>query len=328
LNSVGLPPLLLYIPAMLAASFLRNFTMTLLQARFLVREVFWMDAMHFLGAPFLVWIVSRMHEFDTALDLVIINIVSLSASSLAGVWFARKMMKITRFPARAVVQNMWDYGKYSLGGIVSSLFSSKADSFILSIFSGPAQVAVYNSAKVFVRVYEMVTQVVQMFVLPATSRFSSRGETSSLTTLAEKAVLFLTIGLIPVTLLFVVLPHLLVGIIYQGRYTESIQLLRIFALLSFVVPLMSVESNILMGLGHMRLSFVIGAQMFVMSLASYFIFIPWLAETGAALGYVVAAVATTWILVARTQRYIPLSLMGIIRRTDNIIEFMKSRLPF
>ncbi|RPH33049.1 hypothetical protein EHM92_08410, partial [bacterium] len=51
LNSPTLAPLMLYLPAMLAASFIRNFTLTLLQSRYLFREVFWVDAMHFLGAP-------------------------------------------------------------------------------------------------------------------------------------------------------------------------------------------------------------------------------------------------------------------------------------
>jgi len=325
-NSSGLTPLLLYVPAMLAASFLRNFTTTLLQARFHVREVFWMDAIHFLGAPFLVWVMSRMHEFDTAMDLVAINIVSLSCSSLVGLWFARGMMKMTILPARGTIRKMWDYGKYSLGGIVSSLFTSKADSFILSVFSGPAQVAVYNSAKVFVRVYEMATQIVQMFVLPAVSKLSSQGESGSLRPLIEKAILFLTVGLLPVTVLFLVFPNLLVNILYGGRYAECVPLLRTFSVLSFIVPLMAVESNLLMGLGHMRLSFVIGLQMLVIAIISYVVFIPWLAELGAAIGYVGAAALTTWILVNRTRRLVPISLAGVTRRLEDIVEFLKSRL--
>ncbi|HMK39496.1 MAG TPA: hypothetical protein VK569_09150, partial [Bacteroidota bacterium] len=50
-NSRALGTLMLYVPAMLAASFFRNFTLTLLQAQFRVQEVFWMDAVHFIGAP-------------------------------------------------------------------------------------------------------------------------------------------------------------------------------------------------------------------------------------------------------------------------------------
>ena len=207
LNSPSLAPLMLYVPWMLAASFFRNFTLTLLQSQFRVQEVFWTDAIHFVGAPVLVWMMSRLHMFGSALDLVTINLVSLSASSLAGLWFARKLMHVGVRPPGSDVRRMWDYGKYSLGGVVSSLFSTKADSFILSGFTGPVQVAVYNSAKVFVRLYEMAAQVVQMFVLPAASRLSSQGSFASLKAMTEKSILFLTLGLLPVTALFLVFPE-------------------------------------------------------------------------------------------------------------------------
>ena len=51
LNSPELAPLLLYVPAMLIASLMRNFTLVLLQTRFMIKEIFWIDAVHFLGAP-------------------------------------------------------------------------------------------------------------------------------------------------------------------------------------------------------------------------------------------------------------------------------------
>ena len=216
-NSPALSVLLLYVPAMLIASFVRNFTMVLLQAKFRFREVFWVDAMHFLGAPFLVWVLSRMHRFDTALDMIVVNLISLSLSSVAGLWFTRGMTRLTLSPSRAAMGSVYHYGKYTLGGIVSSLVSTRADSFILSAFTGPLQVAVYNSVKVFVRIYEMATQVVQMFVLPASSRLSSLGEFGTVKALTEKAILFLTLGLLPVTATFLLFPGFLVSILYGGR---------------------------------------------------------------------------------------------------------------
>ena len=142
LHSPSLTPLLVYVPAMLAASFIRNFTLVLLQTRFYIREVFWVDAVHFLGTPLLVWIYSRMHLFDSAMDLVLINIVSLSASSLTGLALSRSMIRLTVYPQAEDRRKMWHYGTYSLGGIVSYLVYTKADTFILSAFTGPIQVAV------------------------------------------------------------------------------------------------------------------------------------------------------------------------------------------
>jgi O-antigen/teichoic acid export membrane protein len=325
LNSPSLAPLLLFVPAMLAASFFRNFTLTLLQAQFRVQEVFWTDAVHFVGAPVLVWVMSRMHMFSTAMDMVNVNIVSLSASSLAGLWFARKQMRITLRPPAVALRQVWDYGKYSLGGVVSSLFATKADSFILSAFTGPVQVAVYNSAKVFVRIFEMAAQVVQMFVLPAASRLSSQGNFVSLRTMTEKSILFLTLGLLPVTMLFLVFPEFLVRVMYSGRYAGAEPILRVFSFLTFVVPLAAIGSNVLMGLGEARLSFILGVQVLVASLAAFLVCIPPWGAMGAGAGYLVASVITAVLTVRFLVRHVPITATEVFRRTRDIRAFLRNR---
>ena len=325
-NSPSLSPLLLYVPALLAASFARNFTMTLLQAKFRIQEVFWMDALHFLGAPFLVWIVSRLHAFDTALDLIIINLASLGSSSLLGLWFARRMAHVTFRPPRDAVRRVWDYGKYTLGGIISSLFSTRADSFILSAFTGPVQVAVYNSAKVFVRLYEMASQVVQMFVLPAASLLSSKGDEASLKALTEKTILFLTIGLLPICFVFLLFPDSMVGLLYGGRYAGAIPVIRIFSLLTFLIPLLAVGSNVIMGVGDARLSFVLGIQSLAVSLAAFLVIIPAAGVLGAAIAYVTASGLCAALTARALVRHVPLSAGAVFRRWGDITEFLRSRL--
>jgi lipopolysaccharide exporter len=326
LNSPSLAPLMLYVPAMLAASFFRNFTLTLLQAQFRVQEVFWTDTVHFVGAPVLVWGMSRLHMFDSALDLVIINLISLSASSLVGLWFARKLMHVRALPPMSAVRQLWDYGKYSFGGVVSSLFSTKADSFILSAFTGPVQVAVYNSAKVFVRLYEMSAQVVQMFVLPAASRLSSQGSFVALKAMTEKSILFLTLGLLPVTVLFLAFPEVLVRVLYAGRYAGAEPILRIFSFLTFVVPLASIGSNVLMGLGEARLSFVLGLQILAASLAAFLVCIPPWGAIGAGTGYLLASIITSILTVRLLVRHVPLTAAAVVSRTKDIHAFIRSKL--
>ncbi len=326
LHSPSLSPLLVYVPAMLGASFIRNFTLTLLQARFRIREVFWVDAAHFIGAPFLVWVYSRMHLFDSAMDLIIINVISLGASSIVGLVLAWPLIRWRMRPAAEDRKKMWEYGTYSLGGIASYLVYSKADTFILAAFMGPLQVAVYNSAKVFTRVFDMITQVVQMFVLPAVSRLSSQGDHTRLKALVEKAILFSTVLMIPVLVLFVLGPELLVRVLYNGRYAGAIPILQIFALLSLVFPLLAVGSNTLMGLGHARVNFVLGLKMLAVSIAAYLLFIPLFADIGAAIGLVVASYVMAWMTTARLSREVPLSLHGVLHRGNDIMMFIRQRL--
>jgi O-antigen/teichoic acid export membrane protein len=326
LNSPTLEPLFLYLPAMFAASFIRNKALILLQTQFRIREVFWVDAAHFLGAPLLIWVFSRLHIFNSALDLIIINIISLSASSLVGLFYARSMMRLTLKPPREDIQRIWDYGKFSLGGIFSYLAYTKVDSFILSAVAGPVQVAVYNSVKVFTRIYDMVTQVVQMFVLPAVSRLSSEERYDSLKALVEKAIAFSTIAMVPVFLFLLLLAEPMIGILYGGKYDEAVPLLRILAILTLVVPLIAVASNTLMGLGQARVSFVLAVQILVTSIVLYLVFIPLLGALGAAIGYVLSAVVLAWITAAKMDRFIHITPAEVFRRKDDIGRFIRKRL--
>ncbi len=326
LKAPALEGLMPYVAGMLAANLIRNFTLILLQTRFHVQQVFWIDAAHFLGAPILILVYSWMHIFNSAFDLIIINIMSLSFSSVIGLWLAWPMLKFTLKPRREEMQRTWDYGKYSFFTIVSYMFYIKSDSFIHSAFGGPVQVAVYNSVKVFIRIYDMVAQVVQMFVFPAVSRLSSQGEYVTLKNLLEKAIAFTTIALIPVFIIFLFLSPPIVGFIYHERYTEAIPLLQIFAVLCLVAPVTAVASNTLLGLGHARLSFVLGAKTLVGSLIVYMVLIPWLGPLGATIGYVVSSCIQAWLFTMASNRYVPVSFRGILCRTDDIVVFVRSRM--
>jgi O-antigen/teichoic acid export membrane protein len=326
LNSPLLPPLLLFVPAMLIASVMRNFTLVLLQTQFRIKEIFWVDAVHFLGAPVLVYAVSKMHLFDTALDLIIINIVSLAVSSLLGVAFTWSMLSFRLTAGRGDIRKLWDYGKYSLGSNISFLFTTKSDSFFLSAFAGPVLVAVYNSVKVFIRLYDMATQVVQMFIFPAVSRLSARGEKGNLKILIEKSILFSTVGMTPVFLLFIAFASPLVRIVYQGRYMEAIPMLQWFAVLSFVVPATAVASNALLGLGQAKLGFQVSLISFIASVLFYVLLIPLLGMLGATLGYLLSAIVLGWLSLHYMNRFIPVTTREVLVRVQDIMHFIKNGL--
>jgi O-antigen/teichoic acid export membrane protein len=323
LKSDMLAGLLSYLPALVAAALLRNYVLALLQARFRLAEAFWVDAMHFLGAPLLVWVCSRLHMFDSAMDLVIIAIISLSASSALGVIVARRELPAMAFPTIAEVRKVLDYGTFAMGGVVSYLFTTKADTLFLSAFAGPVSVAVYNAAKVFIRVFDMVPQVVQMFVLPATSLLSSRGEQHALQGLGEKAVSFTTIAALPVLLVLLLAPGLLIDTLYSGRYQEAVPVLRVFSLLGLVVPLYAVGSNILMGLGDAKAVFKLGLQMLVLSLAGYVLLIPPFGAVGAAAAYTAASAIVALTTKRRLDPYVPLTIGNILRRERDVRSFIR-----
>jgi O-antigen/teichoic acid export membrane protein len=326
LNAPGLGPLLLYVPALLVASFLRNFTLILLQSRFRIREVFVVDAFHFLTAPFLVWVVSRMHRFSGAVDLLEINLVSLTLSSLAGVILSRRMLRLALRPKTEELRRMWQYGTYALGGTVSSTLYAKADIFLLASFGGPVQVALYNSVKVFTRLYEMVSQVIAMFVLPGVSRLSSKGDSRSLIALVEKSIAFLSYAMVPVFVVFLLLPAPLIETVYQGRYLDGIPLMRVFALLAVLVPIIGVAGNVLLGLGEAKLGFRLSLHLLVAALAAYLIFIPLLGAMGAAIAYSAASLYMAILSTLYLRRFVPITLAGLLRRRSDVLNFVRNQI--
>jgi O-antigen/teichoic acid export membrane protein len=325
MNAPTLAPLLLQLPALMAASFIRNFALILLQSRFLISRLFWVDAVHFLGAPILVWVYSRMHLFDSAMDLVLITILSLSASSLLALVLTWPLFRWNLRPARTDFRRMWDYGRFSLGGVVSYTVYAKADTFILSAFTGPAQVAVYTSAKIFTRLFDMASQIIQMFMLPGASFLASRGELSSLKKVVEKSLLFSTVGMIPIMILFILFSGPLVHLIYGGRYPDAVLILQVFGLMSLAIPAYAIGSNVLMGLGQARAIFVLGMQTLIVSVVAYVAAIPWMGAVGAAIGVVLSSFLMGGIALKLVQPFVPFTLHEVLLRWRDIVMFIRSR---
>ncbi len=326
LNAPALENLLVLLPVMLFTSFFRNFALVLLQTRYRIQQIFWTDAAHFIGAIALIYLWSRLALFDSAYDLVHINLISLGISSLVGLVFCRGLLTVSWRPSFEHIKLFWNYGKFVLGGILSYLFYSNADYFFLSAFSGPAQVGVYNAVKTFVRIYDTMQQVIQMFILPSASRLSSRGDARSLKVLTEKAICFGTIALMPVFLLFVFFAHPLMSIISAGRFVDAAPLLRLFGLLSFFTAANAVSSNVLLGLGRAREGFHLSIILLISSTAFYSLFVPLWGAMGATIGFLASSILLTWLTVRKTQEFVPFTFKEVAARVHDVAQFVKSRL--
>jgi O-antigen/teichoic acid export membrane protein len=126
--------------------------------------------------------------------------------------------------------------------------------------------------------------------------------------------------------LFLFLAGPLVEVVYQGRYLEAIPMLQIFAGLAFVVPAMTIASNILLGLGQARLGFILGVILLGASILFYFIFIPWLGPIGATVAYVLSSLTLAWISLAQAKRFVPITFREVLGRTHDITAFVKYKL--
>ena len=206
---------------------------------------------------------------------------------------------------------------------MSSQVSSRADSFMLAAFRGPAAVGAYTAVKIFTRAYDMVTQVVQMFLLPAASQISTRGEQSELKATVEKSLLFSILAMLPVMAAFIVLANPFIRIVYMGRYLEMAPQLQIFGLMAMVVPVSAIASSVLMGIGEARAGFIIGIQALISSLVLYLIFIPWLGISGATVGYVLSSIVVCFLSLRIMGRHVTIKPGEVLRRWGDIDMFVR-----
>jgi O-antigen/teichoic acid export membrane protein len=321
----NLTVLLNYLPLLLLTAMYRSFAISLLQASYQVKEIFWIDAVYFLGTPMLIYVAQMIDRFSTAEDLVVVSAISQAGSTILAFFLTRKPMSVKLSARREAYSKMWHFGKFSLLSSVGSALFSQLDILFLSSFAGVVQVAIYGAAKVFSRIFDVFNQVIQVFVLPATSRFDSRGDVASMQVLIEKTIWFSTLALVPVWLLFVFGADFMVSFFYKDRYIEASHPLRILGFLALTTPWSGVLSTVLVGMGKVKQGLYLSWLFILASVLFYFLLIPTLGVVGAALASVMGSFVLSLSVAVYVNRFIPLRVRSIIGRTRDVTNFVHRR---
>jgi O-antigen/teichoic acid export membrane protein len=94
---------------------------------------------------------------------------------------------------------------------------------------------------------------------------------------------------------------------------------------ALLTPIIAVASNALMGLGEVRLNFVLNLKTFLFLLIAYLILIPWLGPLGASLGFVAASLVQGWLFTVHLVRHVAVTPSGLWSRVRDIQAFVRSR---
>jgi len=315
-----------FLPALFLTAIYRNFATSLLQSTYQVQKIFWIDAVYFLGTLALTYYAHRVHHFSTARDLLVLNIIGQAASSLLAIVFTWKAMSVRlRFDRRAFKQ-IWDYGKFTFSGIVVYTIYAQMDVIAVSSFTGLAGVAVYGAAKTFTRFFDMTSQVLNMFLIPFSSKAARKGETEKLRITAEKAICFSTLVLLPVFLLMFLVPEELLHILYGGKYDSGASIVRIMSLLALIVPWNALASSYINGMGKVKEGFRYSIIMLAIVVPAYFILTPAFGAVGTSLGMVGTLASITILLLRYVNTIVPISIRNVVQRTGDVWTFLASKL--
>lgn len=312
-----------YVPLLLLGSYYRSFAISLLQSKYQIQKIFWIDAVYFIGTFGLILIAKKVNRFGTAEDMILLNVYGQLLSSLLAIVLTRKQLRIKLKFHREAFRKMWDFGKYAFGGNANYNLFSQSDIFFVSSISGITAAATYGAAKNFTRIFDVVGQVIQMFLLPLTSRLEAEGKQVELAKVFEKTVHFASLLLVPVFVVMVGLPDQLLAFLYGDKYNAGSSMLRVFSLMSFIIPLNATGASAIMGTGKTKIAFFI--TLFLLSLATglYSVMVPIAGPLGASIAYVAAMTVATAIIVIYMKRFVPFSLASMLSRGSDIISFVR-----
>lgn len=323
---VNLAMLLSYLPALFATAYYRNFAVNLLLAKYYVQKVFWIDVVFYVGTLVVIYAAQQLGRFHTAEDVLVITIISQSASTLLALLFTWDLLSTKLSIQLKAFSQIWNFGKFTfLGNAMYSAFS-QMDVFFVSSFAGIVAVATYNAAKNFTRLFDMLSQVLQMLLVPFSSKAHSEQDTKNLTIAAEKAICFSTLLLFPVFFVMFLFPEQLLHLFYKGRYDQGTSIVRILSLLAFIVPWNAVAGSYLVGIGKVKQGFYYGAALAAVSLATYAILTPRLGALGTSIGLVLSSLLSAVALVKFIRHFIPLDIWNVVKRTGDVGAFIRTKI--
>jgi O-antigen/teichoic acid export membrane protein len=313
-----------YLPALFATVFYRNFAVALLQASYQLKRIFAIEAVQLLGIPLGVVIMRALGRFETATDFLLIILAAQALSTLVALHLTRRETSVPMPLRRTVLSEIWRFGRFTFGGTAFYAVFAQLDVFFVSAHGGLVAAATYNAAKVFMKVFDLVNQVVQMFLIPFSSKRSAAGETAALRTAAEKTIAFSTIALLPVFLVMAFFPEQILRLLYAEKYVQGAWIVRILSLMALVTPWGAVTSSCMVGVGKVQAGFWMSIVLVVLSTPLYALLTPLFGGAGTILGYVIAIVAVTAVSARVLRPMLPLEPRAVARRWRDVREFLKS----
>ncbi len=312
-----------YVPIYIISAIPRNMILALLQAKFEIKKIFWIDFFYFIGSLIFIFIVVETYSLHSAIELLIIITITNFISSISALFIMTSKFNYFKPKVDKIALNeIWKLGKYSLGSSVNYSIHSQLDTFFVAYFTGVNGTAIYGAAKIITRIYDIYAQVIQMFILPASSLLDSKKESSKLTELLEKSTCFSLVSIIPIVFLLFFSSDLLINLLYNTKYPEAKNLLKLLSLMGIFIPWISVSSSVIFGIGKTNLIF----KLTFINLILDFLFFYILGIIASIEGIIYAILLIQFIMSLlwfyHTKNFVNFSLLSIISRIKDIKNFL------
>jgi len=175
-------------------------------------------------------------ELETVVYAYLVSSILTSLVTLVAGWSGIRTFKLR---SRESIKKISQYGKYSVGTVLSSNLLKTSDSFIIKIMLGPAALAIYNVSQRLLDIIEVPLRSIIATAMPEMSSAHNQNDNKKVTYLMQKYAGLLTALLIPISIGSLIFADVIVLIIGGENYagTEAANIFRIFMLFGVFFPI-------------------------------------------------------------------------------------------
>jgi O-antigen/teichoic acid export membrane protein len=286
-----------------------------------LRRVFMLDLTYYAVAVagLVVWRCSPWPR--TAVTIQWIQAVAAAVGTIVALAATRRetLVPVDRVAARRILA----FGQSFLGSGIGATLTQQADAFVAGRLLDPGGVAAYGAARMLFRAFNMIAQAINQVMMPAVSRLHATGRHHDLRVLFEKSVCFLTLALVPLCGLLIVATGPLLDLLFHGRYAASVPVFQILVAGALTLPLASVGSPFLVGLGRLRTLLWITWSGLGLGVGLMLWWIPLFGPRGAAAAASAAALYGMVVRAVVLRPAVGFSLGGIATRTRDASAFAR-----
>ena len=314
-----------YVPALLAAAYLKNLSSQICMARQWTGRLFAIDAIYFLGSLVLLIVFRISGVLSSAAPVVLANVCTALLASCAGLILTWRTLQQSRWQARQQeILRFLGFGKYSLGAGLGAYLNAQLDTIFVAHYCGPIPLALYRSGKIIYRFYNAFSQAAQVMIFPLASKFAAAQRKDDMRALFEKSIFLSYLALVPLNIALWVGADWIFAQLYHGKYAEGVAVFRWLLLGAFALPWGTIGINLLLGAGKPNQTF----RITWMTVAIYALCSIWLVQklgaVGAAIATVIGIVAGALLTSFFVHQLIGFTWQGIVRRYADVQNFFKT----
>lgn len=170
------------------------------------------------------------------------NLLSNAVTSLVAVFAGWAKIKTLRFKSRAAMNELFHYGKYSVGSSIGSQLLRNSDLYVINAMMGTASaaaVAVYSMPQRLMEIIEMPIRSFTSTAMPLLSAAANRGNDEQVAYIMKKYAGILMLALFPVCIAGFLGAGLLVDLVGGQKFSGSaaVTIFRIFMSFAVLLPL-------------------------------------------------------------------------------------------